>query len=162
MPSFDIVSEVDLQEVDNAVNQVVKEITTRYDFKGSKCKVSRKEAEITLLGDDAYKLEQIIEILKEKFVRRKMDVRVLSFGTQEPASGGQVRQIVTVRQGIETELAKQLVKKIKESKIKVQTAIQGNELRVTGKKRDELQEVIALMKEDTTLEIPLQFTNFRE
>ncbi|MBF0161906.1 MAG: YajQ family cyclic di-GMP-binding protein [Magnetococcales bacterium] len=162
MPSFDIVSETDLQEVDNAIHQVVKEIGTRYDFKGSKSKVTRKEAEITLLADDEYKREQVVELLKEKLTRRKVDVRVLSFGTVEAASGSMVRQVVTVRQGIEAELAKELVKRIKESKIKVQTAIQGTELRVTGKKRDDLQEVIALLKEDTTMERPLQFTNFRE
>ncbi|MBF0459843.1 MAG: YajQ family cyclic di-GMP-binding protein [Magnetococcales bacterium] len=162
MPSFDIVSETDLQEVDNALNQVTKEIGTRYDFKGSKSKIVRKDAELTLHADDDYKREQVIEILKEKLVRRKVDIRVLAFGTVEPASGGMVRQVVTVRQGIEADLARQLVKTIKESKIKVQTAIQGVELRVTGKKRDELQEVIALLKADPTVEQPLQFTNFRE
>ncbi|MEO5341008.1 MAG: YajQ family cyclic di-GMP-binding protein [Magnetococcus sp. MYC-9] len=162
MPSFDIVSETDLQEVENAVNQVTKEIGTRYDFKGSKSKLVRKEAELTLHADDDYKREQVIELLKEKLVRRKVDIRALSFGTVEPASGGMVRQTITVRQGIEADLAKQLVKLIKESKIKVQTAIQGTELRVTGKKRDELQEVIALIKADPTVEMPLQFTNFRE
>ncbi|MEO5349098.1 MAG: YajQ family cyclic di-GMP-binding protein [Magnetococcus sp. YQC-3] len=162
MPSFDIVSETDLQEVDNAVNQVVKEIGTRYDFKGSKSKVVRKDAEITLHADDDYKREQIVEILKEKLVRRKIDVRVLSFGTVEPASGGMVRQVVTVRQGIEADLARRLVKMLKDSKIKVQTAIQGTELRVTGKKRDDLQEAIALVKADPSIEMPLQFTNFRE
>jgi uncharacterized protein YajQ (UPF0234 family) len=162
MPSFDIVSETDLQEVDNAVNQVVKEIGTRYDFKGSKSKVVRKDAEITLHADDDYRREQIVEILKEKLVRRKIDVRVLSFGTVEPASGGMVRQVVSVRQGIEADLARQLVKMLKDSKIKVQTAIQGAELRVTGKKRDDLQEAIALVKADPSVEMPLQFTNFRE
>ncbi|MBF0401604.1 MAG: YajQ family cyclic di-GMP-binding protein [Magnetococcales bacterium] len=162
MPSFDIVSETDLQEVDNAVNQVSKEITTRYDFKGSKSKVVRKEAEITIHADDEYKLEQVVEMLKEKMVRRKVDVRVLSFGTVEPASGGMVRQLVTVQQGIEADLARKLVKLLKESKIKVQAAIQGSELRVTGKKRDDLQEAIALIKADPTVEMPLQFTNFRE
>ncbi len=162
MPSFDIVSETDLQEVDNAVHQVIKEMGTRYDFKGSKSKVVRKDAEITLHADDDYKLEQVIEILKEKMVRRKVDIRVLDFGTVEPASGGMVRQVVTVRQGIEAELARRLVKQIKDAKLKVQTAIQGVELRVTGKKRDDLQEVIALLKADTSVEMPLQFTNFRE
>lgn len=162
MPSFDIVSETDLQEVDNAINQVAKEIITRYDFKGSKSKVVRKDAEITIHADDAYKQEQVVEMLKEKMVRRKVDIRVLSFGTVEPASGGMVRQVVTVRQGIEADLARKLVKLLKESKIKVQTAIQGTELRVTGKKRDDLQEAIAFIKADTTLEMPLQFTNFRE
>ncbi|WP_130471208.1 YajQ family cyclic di-GMP-binding protein [Candidatus Magnetaquicoccus inordinatus] len=162
MPSFDIVSETDLQEVDNAVNQVSKEIITRYDFKNAKCRVERKEAEITLHADDEYKREQVIEILKEKLIRRKVDIRVLDYGTVEPASGGTVRQVVTVRQGIEAELAKKLVKMIKDSKIKVQAAIQGVELRITGKKRDDLQEVITLLKADTSIEQPLQFTNFRD
>lgn len=162
MPSFDIVSEVDFHEVDNAVNQVIKEIGTRYDFKGSQSKVERAEAEITLHGDDDYKLEQIRDILKEKLVRRKIDTRVLSLGTVEPASGGMVRQVVTVRQGIEMDIAKKLVKMVKASKSKVQAAIQGNELRVTGKKRDDLQAIMALIKADKTLEIPLQFQNFRD
>lgn len=162
MPSFDIVSNVDLQELDNAVHQVVKEIGTRYDFKGSKSKIERTESEITLHGDDDYKLEQITEILKEKMVRRKIDTRTLSFANVEPASGGMVRQVVTVRQGIEKELAKQLVKKIKTSKIKVQASIQGDELRVTGKKRDDLQQIITHLKADTSLEMPLQFINFRD
>ena len=162
MPSFDIVSETDLQEVDNAIHQVVKEIGTRYDFKGSKSKVVRKEAEITLHADDEYKREQVVELLREKLVRRKVDIRVLSFGTVEAASGGMVRQVITVRQGIEAALARQLVKLIKTSKIKVQTAIQGTELRVTGKKRDALQGVITLLKGEPTVEMPLQFTNFRE
>lgn len=162
MPSFDVVSEVDLQEVDNAVNQVRKEIGTRYDFKGSKSKVVRSDAEITIHGDDDYKLEQVVEMLKEKFIRRKIDVRALSFGSVEPASGSMVRQVVTVRQGIETEKGKKLVKIIKASKLKVQAAIQGAELRVTGKKRDDLQEVMALIRADKSLEIPLQFSNFRD
>ncbi|MEO5362506.1 MAG: YajQ family cyclic di-GMP-binding protein [Magnetococcus sp. DMHC-8] len=162
MPSFDIVSETDLQEVDNAVNQVTKEIGTRYDFKGSKSRLVRKDAELTLHADDDYKREQVIDILKEKLVRRKVDIRVLEFGTVEPASGGMVRQVVTVRQGIDADLARSLVKLIKDAKFKVQTAIQGTELRVTGKKRDDLQEVIAFIKADQSVEMPLQFTNFRE
>ena len=162
MPSFDIVSKVDLQEVDNAVQQVVKEIRTRYDFKGSKSKVERNEAEITVHSDDDYKLEQVVEIVKEKLVRRKIDTRVLSFGTVEPASGSMVRQVVTVQQGIETEIAKKLVKSIKTAKIKVQASIQGDELRVTGKKRDDLQQTIALLKADKTVNLPLQYINFRD
>jgi uncharacterized protein YajQ (UPF0234 family) len=162
MPSFDIVSETDLQEVDNAVNQVTKEIGTRYDFKNAKCRVERKDAQLTLHADDDYKREQVVEILKEKLIRRKVDIRVLDFGTVEPASGGTVRQVVTVRQGIDAELGRKIVKLIKDAKLKVQAAIQGTELRVTGKKRDDLQEVIALLKEEATIEQPLQYTNFRE
>ena len=162
MPSFDVVSQVDFQEVDNAVNQLRKEIGTRYDFKGSKSRVERDDALLTVHGDDTYKLEQVIEILKEDLLRRSLDPRVLSFGSVEPASGGLVRQVVTVRQGIETALAKRMVKTIKAAKLKVQAAIQGDELRISGKKRDDLQSVMALLKADKTLEIPLQFINFRD
>ncbi|ABK44179.1 protein of unknown function DUF520 [Magnetococcus marinus MC-1] len=161
MPSFDIVSEVDLQEVDNAVNQTVKEITTRYDFKGSKSTLTREDAVITILADDAYKLEQVTEVLKGKMVRRSVDPHFLDFGTVEPASGAMVRQNVTVKQGIESEFAKKIVKTIKNAKLKVQAAIQGDQVRVTGKKRDDLQEAIALLKSQS-FEQPLQFNNFRD
>ena len=161
MPSFDIVSEVDLQEVDNAVNQVEKEIATRYDFKGSKSRVERDGAVITLTADDPYRMEQVADVLKEKLVRRKIDVRSLSFGEVEPAAGSLVRQVVTVRQGVETELAKKIVKLIKESKIKVQASIQGDQVRVTGKKRDDLQAAMAGVKA-APFDLPLQFINFRD
>ncbi|MEO5333671.1 MAG: YajQ family cyclic di-GMP-binding protein [Magnetococcus sp. YQC-5] len=161
MPSFDIVSEVDMQEVDNAINQVVKEIGTRYDFRGSKCKVEREEAIIKVIADDDYKLEQVLDVLKEKLVRRKVDTKVLDYGTVESAFGGTKRQQITVRQGVETELAKKIVAGIKASKLKVQASIQGDQVRVTGKKRDDLQEAITSIKA-AGYELPLQFTNFRE
>ncbi|MBF0134285.1 MAG: YajQ family cyclic di-GMP-binding protein [Magnetococcales bacterium] len=161
MPSFDIVSEVDLQEVDNAVNQTAKEIGTRYDFKGSQCKVEHEEAVITITADDDYKLEQVVDVLKEKMVRRKIEPGSLDFAKAEQASGNLVRQVVTVKQGIETELAKKICKMIKGSKIKVQAAIQGDAIRITGKKRDDLQEAIAKVKE-SGYELPLQFINFRD
>ncbi|HAT51521.1 MAG: YajQ family cyclic di-GMP-binding protein [Nitrospirae bacterium] len=161
MPSFDIVSEVNLQEVDNAVNQTAKEIGTRYDFKGSQCKVEHEEAVITITADDDYKLEQVVDVLKEKMVRRKIEPGSLDFAKPEQASGNLVRQVVTVKQGIETELAKKICKMIKGSKIKVQAAIQGEEIRITGKKRDDLQEAIAKVKE-SGYELPLQFINFRD
>lgn len=161
MPSFDIVSEVNLQEVDNAVNQAAKEIGTRYDFKGSKCTIEHEAAVITIVADDDYKLEQVVEVLKEKMVRRKIEPGSLDFAKPESASGDLVRQVVTVKQGIETELAKKICKMIKGSKIKVQAAIQGEAIRITGKKRDDLQEAIAKVKE-TGYELPLQFINFRE
>jgi cyclic-di-GMP-binding protein len=161
MPSFDIVSEVDLQEADNAVNQASKEIGTRYDFKGSKSSLKREEAIITVISDDEYKMEQVIEVLKGKLFKRKIDPGVLEFSDIEPASGALVRQTVTIRQGVDKELAKKIVKIIKESKIKVQASIQGEQVRITGKKRDDLQKVIALMKE-TKLEMPLQYINFRD
>lgn len=161
MPSFDIVSEVNLQEVDNAVNQTAKEIGTRYDFKGSQCKVEHEEAVITITADDDYKLEQVVDVLKEKMVRRKIEPGSLDFAKPEQASGNLVRQVVTVKQGIETELAKKICKMIKGSKIKVQAAIQGDAIRITGKKRDDLQEAIAKVKE-SGYELPLQFINFRD
>ncbi|MBF0212251.1 MAG: YajQ family cyclic di-GMP-binding protein [Magnetococcales bacterium] len=161
MPSFDVVSEVDLQEVDNAVNQVAKEIATRYDFRGSKCKVEREEAILKVTADDDYKLDQVLDVLKEKLIRRKVDIKVLEYGTVEAASGGMKRQQITVRQGVDSELAKKIVAGIKTSKLKVQAAIQGEQVRITGKKRDDLQEAIASIKA-AGYEMPLQFTNFRE
>ncbi|MEO5366400.1 MAG: YajQ family cyclic di-GMP-binding protein [Magnetococcus sp. WYHC-3] len=161
MPSFDIVSEVDLQEVDNAVNQAVKEIGTRYDFKGSHCEITREEAVITVVADDDYKREQVLDILKTRLLRRKVDIRSLDLGRVEAASGGLVRQVVTVKQGVDADLAKRIVKLIKDSKIKVQAAIQGEQVRVTGKKRDDLQEAIALVRA-ADLGLPLQFNNFRD
>ncbi|MBF0622311.1 MAG: YajQ family cyclic di-GMP-binding protein [Magnetococcales bacterium] len=160
MPSFDIVSEVDLQEVDNAVNQAAKEIRTRYDFRGSESKLSRDEAVITIVSDDEYKLEQVIDVLKTKMVRRKIDPETLDYADIEPASGSLVRQLVTVRQGVERDMARKIVKDIKNSKIKVQAAIQGEQIRVTGKKRDDLQQVIALIK-TKSYGLPLQYINFR-
>ncbi|MBF0429312.1 MAG: YajQ family cyclic di-GMP-binding protein [Magnetococcales bacterium] len=161
MPSFDVVSEVDLQEVDNAVNQVTKEIATRFDFRGSKCKVERDQAILKVTADDDYKLGQVLEVLKEKLTRRKVDVGVLDYGTVEEAFGGLRRQQITVRQGVETELAKKIVAGLKLAKLKVQASIQGEQVRVTGKKRDDLQEAIASIK-SAGYELPLQFTNFRE
>nr|CRH05686.1 putative nucleotide binding protein (UPF0234 protein)[yajQ] [Candidatus Magnetococcus massalia] len=161
MPSFDIVSEVDLQEVDNAVNQASKEIGTRYDFKGSKSSIEREESVIKVLADDEYKLEQVIDVLKGKLIKRKVDPGFLDFGAVDPASNAMVRQNITVKQGVETDLAKKIVKEIKASKIKVQAAIQGDQVRVTGKKRDDLQAVMALVKEKG-FDQPLQFNNFRD
>ncbi|MBF0623566.1 MAG: YajQ family cyclic di-GMP-binding protein [Magnetococcales bacterium] len=161
MPSFDIVSEVDFQEVDNAVNQARKEILNRYDFKGSKSTVEREEAVITLLSENDYKLEQVLDVIKGKLVKRQIDPRVLEFGKVEPASGSMVRQRVTVRTGVESELARKIIKAIKDSKIKVQAAIQGGQVRVTGKKRDDLQQVIALIR-GAGFDQPLQYENFRD
>ncbi|MBF0588544.1 MAG: YajQ family cyclic di-GMP-binding protein [Magnetococcales bacterium] len=160
MPSFDIVSEVDLQEVDNAVNQAAKEIGTRYDFRGSKSSIEHEGAVITIISDDEYKLEQVIEVLKGKLVRRKIDPEVMDLGAVEQASGGLVRQVLTIRQGVDRDTARQIVKDIKTKKMKVQAAIQGEQVRVTGKKRDDLQAVIAMMKEGA-YGLPLQYINFR-
>lgn len=161
MPSFDIVSETDLQEVDNALQNVVREIGTRYDFKGSKCAVERKEAEVTITADDEYKRDQIEQMLKAHITRRKLDAKALDFGKPEAATGNTLRQKVTVKQGVDKDASKAIIKAIKDSKMKVQASIQGEEIRVTGKKRDDLQEAIALVK-SLELELPLQFKNFRD
>lgn len=161
MPSFDIVSETDLQEVDNALQNVAREIGTRYDFKGSKCAVERKEQEITITADDEYKRDQIEQMLKAHITRRKLDAKALEFGKAESASGNTLRQKVTVKQGVDKDAAKAIIKAIKDNKMKVQASIQGEELRVTGKKRDDLQEAIALVK-SLELELPLQYKNFRD
>ncbi len=161
MPSFDVVSNVDMQEVDNAVNSVVREITQRYDFKGSNCSIERDDVEITVLADDNYKLEQIHAMLKVHFTKRKIDAKSLDFGTVEQASGNSLRQKITVKQGIESEIAKKIVKEIKIKKMKIQASIRGEEVRVEGKKRDDLQEVMAFLK-TLSLELPLQYINFRD
>lgn len=161
MPSFDIVSKVDIQEVDNAVNSSLKEVGQRYDFKGSNCSIERVDDEITVKADDNYKLEQIHDILKTHFTRRKIDAKSLEFGKVEMASGNSVRQKIKVRQGVDSDTAKMIIKEIKASKIKVQASIRGEEVRVDGKKRDELQEVIAMVKEKK-IDLPLQFINFRD
>lgn len=161
MPSFDIVSEVDLQEVDNAVQGVVREITQRYDFKGGKSSVEREDKVITILGDDDMRRKAMEDMLKTHFTRRKIDPKALDFGAPESASGNMVRQKVTVKEGISQEIAKKITKAIKDSKVKVQASIRGNELRVDGKKRDDLQSVIQLVKE-MDLDLPLQYINFRD
>jgi len=161
MPSFDIQSKTDLAEVDNAVQGVDREIGTRFDFKGSKCTIERKEAEITINADDALKLKQVQDLLKGYFVRRKLDPLCLDWKDEEKASGNSVRQKIIVKQGIDKDVAKTIVKALKDSKMKVQASIQGDELRVTGKKRDDLQEAIAFVK-TLKIELPLQYVNFRD
>ena len=161
MPSFDIVSKVELAEVDNALNGMKREIGQRFDFKGSNCEVTRQEGVITLLADDNLKLKQMHELLQGWLARRKVEVAALDYKDPEKASGNAVRQQVTIKQGIGAELAKKINKAIKDAKLKVQAQIQGDELRVTGKKLDELQEAIALVK-GLDLEQPVQFVNFRE
>jgi uncharacterized protein YajQ (UPF0234 family) len=161
MPSFDIVSRTDLQEVDNALQGTMREISTRYDFKGSKCTIERKDAVLTILADDEMKLKQVQELLKGYLARRKIDAGAFDFATPEKASGNALRQAVTVKQGVDRELAQKIVKEVKSSKLKVQVAIQGDELRVSGKKRDDLQDAIALVR-DLKLTQPLQYVNFRD
>ncbi len=164
MPSLDIVSEIDMQEVDNAVNQARKEIEQRYDFKGTKSEINlekEKEKEgITVLADDDYKLKAIIDILQSKFIKRGISIKSLDYGKAEAASGSMVRQVIKLKNGIPTEKAKEIIKIIKETKLKVQSQIQEEQVRVTGKNIDDLQEIIALLK-GKDLDIPLQFENFR-
>jgi uncharacterized protein YajQ (UPF0234 family) len=161
MPSFDIVSKVDLQEVDNAVNSVIKEISQRYDFKDSKCQVTREKEEITVLADDNYKLEQIHGMLKVHFTRRKIDPKSLDFGKAESASGNTLRQKIKIKQGVDSDTAKEVVRDIKDQKLKVQVSIRSDEVRVDGKKLDDLQDVIAFLR-SKEFELPLQFINFRD
>jgi uncharacterized protein YajQ (UPF0234 family) len=161
VPSFDIVSQTDLAEVDNALQNLVREITQRYDFKGSKSRVERKDNELTIHADDDLKLKQMHELLQGHLAKRKIEPGVLDYKTVEKAAGQAVRQVVAIKTGIDKELARRLVKEIKNSKLKVQVAIQGDELRVTGKKRDDLQDVIAFVKA-LDIEQPVQFLNFRD
>ena len=161
MPSFDIVSRLDLAEVDNGIAGIAREITTRFDFKGSKCTIERNESEILLVADDDLKLKQMHELLKVHLTRRKVDAAALDFKPPQKASGNTVRQSIALRQGIEADLARRLVREVKDSKLKVQVAVQGAELRVTGKKRDDLQAAITLIR-GLKIEQPLQYLNFRE
>ncbi|WP_028461326.1 YajQ family cyclic di-GMP-binding protein [Nitrosomonas cryotolerans] len=161
MPSFDITSEVDKQEVRNAIEQVNKEVNTRFDFKGSDARVEQTDYNLTVYADDEFKLEQIMDILRTKLTRRAVDVRCLDKGQVGKISGNKVKQLVTVKTGIETELAKKIVRLIKDSKLKVQASIQGDVVRITGAKKDVLQETINLVKK-SVLEFPLQYQNFRD
>lgn len=161
MPSFDIVSEIDLQEVDNALNSAKREITTRYDFKGSKSSIERKDKELTIIADDDMKLKAIHDLLKTYFTRRNVDSKALDFKTPEKASGNTIRQLVNLKNGIDQDNSKKLTKAIKEAKLKVQASIRGEAVRVEGKKRDDLQEAIAVIK-TIEVDLPLQFTNFRD
>ena len=161
MPSFDIVSKTDLNEVANAIANMEREMEQRYDFKGADCRVERSNAEITFHADDDLKLRQMREMLQGHLARRKVDAAALDYQTEEPAAGQSVRQKAVVREGIDRDLAKKLVKELKGTKLKVQVAIQGDELRVTGKKRDDLQAAIEHVK-GLKCDVPLQFVNMRD
>jgi len=162
MPSFDIVSEVDKQELKNAVDQANKEIANRFDFKGSDARIEQADYVLTLYADDDFKLEQVKEVLVGKLAKRGIDVRALVIAERsEKVSGNKVKRQISVRNGIETEVAKKIVKLIKDSKLKVTPSIQGEVVRVAGAKRDTLQEAIALTRKSVT-EVPLQFVNFRD
>ncbi len=161
MPSFDVVSKVNMPEVENALAGMKRELGQRFDFKGSNCSIEIKDGVITILADDNLKLKQMHELLQQHLARRKVEVAALDYGEPQKASGNALRQVVTIKQGIAAELAKKLVKAIKDAKLKVQAQIQGDELRVTGKSRDELQGAIALLR-GQKVEQPLQYVNFRE
>ncbi|MCW8905957.1 MAG: YajQ family cyclic di-GMP-binding protein [Sedimenticola sp.] len=160
MPSFDIVSEVDIQEVRNAVDQARREIATRFDFKGTKCSFELKENEILMKADQEFQLNQMMDILRQKMVKRKVDLACMD--VQEPETTlNAATQRVLIRQGIEADSARKMVKMIKAGKLKVQAQVQGDQVRVTGKKRDDLQQVISLLKQ-ADFELPLQYINFRD
>mgnify|MGYP006333302503 FL=1 len=161
MPSFDIVSKTDTQEVDNAVNQAIKEMQQRYDFKGSKSELKRKKKEeITILADDDTKLNSITDILQTKLVKRGVSLKSLEYGKVEDASGGMKKQVIKILQGIPSDKAKEITKLIKDKKLKVQTQMMDEQIRVTGKKIDDLQEVIQTLK-GVDFDLSLQFINMR-
>lgn len=161
MPSFDTVCEPNLVEVKNAVDNAAKEIGTRFDFKGTSAAIELKEKEITLIGDADFQLVQIDDILRAKLTKRSVDVRFLDVGDVQKIGGDKVKQIIKVREGIATEDSKKIQRLIKDSKLKVQASIQGDAVRVTGAKRDDLQAAMALIKKDMA-DIPLSFNNFRD
>jgi hypothetical protein len=159
-PSFDVVSQVNLPEVSNAVAQAQKEIAQRFDLKGTAAGLSLEGTELTLTANDEFGLKAVNDLLQGKLVKRSVPLKALDYGKPEPAAKGTVRQLVKIQQGIATEKAKEIVKAIKDAKLKVQAAIQGDQVRVTGKKKDDLQQVIALLK-GSDFGLPLQFTNYR-
>lgn len=163
MPSFDVVSRVDMQEMDNTVNMLKKEVATRYDFRGSKTEVElvKKDNLIRVLTEDDMKLRALRDVLIAKAVKRGIDTKAFEFGDAERAGGDMLRQEVKVVNGIDIEVARKVVKLVKDAKLKVQASIQGDEVRITGKKRDDLQEVIAFLKE-ADLGVPLQYVNMRD
>lgn len=161
MPSFDVVCEADMVELRNALDQANKEISNRFDFKGSDARVEQKDSELTLFADDDFKLAQVTDVLLAKCAKRNVDVRYLDFGDKQKVGGDKMKQPATIRSGIATADAKRIVKLIKESKMKVQASIQGESVRITGNKRDLLQEAIALLKKEVT-DLPLGFENFRD
>ena len=161
MPSFDIVSQVNQQEVRNALDQCNREISNRFDFKGSDACVEQNEYVLSVYADDEFKLRQLLDVLNGKLTKRGVDIRCLQKGPIEKVSGNKVKQAITIKVGVETELAKKIVKMIKDSKLKVQASIQGDAVRVSGAKKDTLQETIQLVLKSVT-DFPLQFVNFRE
>lgn len=161
MPSFDVTCEANLVEVRNALDQANKEIANRFDFKGSDARVDQKERELTAFADDDFKLGQVRDVLVGKFAKRGVDVRFLEYGDVQKIGGDKVKQVITVRHGVSSDHAKKIVRLIKDSKIKVQASIQGETVRISGAKRDDLQSAIALLRKEVT-DVPLAFENFRD
>ncbi|MDA0264999.1 MAG: YajQ family cyclic di-GMP-binding protein [Chloroflexi bacterium] len=161
MPTFDVVSRTDLAEVDNALNGVEREIKQRFDLAGTKCAVVRSDDTLTLTADDSMKMTQVEDLLRKYLAMRKVELGALDFGKAQDAAGGSLREVVSIKQGIDGELGRKISKEVKSAKMKVQLAIQGNELRISAKKRDDLQETIALIKGMNNSQ-PLQFINFRD
>ncbi|KAG0298475.1 hypothetical protein BGZ97_001011 [Linnemannia gamsii] len=161
MPTFDIVSEANLTEVKNAVDQTNKETSTRFDFKGSDARIEQKEGELTAYADDDFKLGQLKDILISKMAKRQVDVRFLEYGKIEKIGGDKIKQLITVKKGVSGELAKKIVKLVKDSKLKTQASIQGDAVRISGNKRDDLQAVMAMLR-DEIKDTPLDFNNFRD
>ncbi|KIF80656.1 YajQ family cyclic di-GMP-binding protein [Noviherbaspirillum autotrophicum] len=161
MPSFDVVSEANLVEVKNAIDQSNKEISTRFDFKGSDARVEQKERELTAYADSEFQLNQVRDVLTGKMVKRNVDVRFMDLGKIEKIGGDKVKQVIKIKNGIESDAAKKIVRIIKDSKMKVQASIQGDAVRITGAKRDDLQAAIALLRKEVS-DLPLEFNNFRD
>ena len=161
MPSFDVVSEIDKPELTNAVHQANKELGTRFDFKGTDARVEQADKSVTVFADNDFQVKQAVDVLCNKMARRGVDLACMSYREIEEIGGGKARQVIDLQEGISGDLARKMVKLIKDQKMKVQTAIQGEQLRISGKKRDDLQSVISLLKE-SDLGIPLQFNNFRD
>jgi uncharacterized protein YajQ (UPF0234 family) len=161
MPSFDVVSEANIVEVRNAVDQANKEITTRFDFKGSDARIEQKDRELTAFADAEFQLGQVRDVLTNKLVKRNVDVRFLDIGKIEKIGGDKVKQVIKIKNGIESDDAKKIVRIIKDSKMKVQASIQGDAVRITGAKRDDLQAAMAMLRKDVS-DLPLEFNNFRD
>lgn len=161
MPTFDVVSEANLIEVKNAVDQTNKEVSTRFDFKGSDARIEQKERELTAHADDDFKLSQLKDILISKMAKRQVDVRFLEYGKTEKMGGDKIKQLITVKNGVNGELAKKIVKLVKDSKLKTQASIQGDAVRISGNKRDELQTIMAMLRTEIK-DTPLDFNNFRD
>ena len=161
MPSFDVVSKLDMQEIDNSISNSMKEITQRYDFKGSNSKIERSDKIITLTTEDELKAKQVLDILNGHIIKRNVDTRSIKLKNSESASGNTIRQTFDLIEGVDQDISKKIISTIKSSKMKVQVKIQGNELRVSGAKRDNLQDAIQMIK-DLDLPVPLQYVNFRD